>query len=68
MKRIFLVFFIILGTVSFSNKKDSDIVLPDIERQMEKADKIESFKAKKDLAWHKSEYGKTIKFLNKSKE
>lgn len=68
MKRIFLVFFIILGTISFSSKKDPGIVIPDIERQMEKADKIESYKAKKDLAWHKAEYGKVIKFLNKSKK
>ena len=33
-----------------------------------KADKIESYKAKKDLAWHKTEYNKVLKYLNKSRK
>lgn len=58
-----------LGVVSLSAKKEKkEIEIPNIEVQMEKADKIESYKAKKDLAWHKTEYNKVLKYLNKSRK
>ena len=42
--------------------------MPDVQTQMEKADKIESYRAKKDVAWHKTEYNKVLKYLNKSRK
>ena len=35
---------------------------------MERADKIESYRAKKDVAWHKTEYNKVLKYLNKTRK
>ena len=49
-------------------KDKQELKLPDIEAQMEKADKIESYKSKKNLAWHKTEYNKVLKHLNKTRK
>ena len=48
-------------------KSKTEPVVPDVQVQMEKADKIESYKAKKDSAWHKNEYKKVLKYLKKKK-
>ena len=54
---------------SISAKKTyQEIQSPDVEAQMEKADKIENYRAKKDVAWHKTEYSKVLKYLNKKKK
>ena len=42
--------------------------MPDMQAQMEKADKIENYRAKKDVAWHKTEYNKVLKYLNKTRK
>ncbi len=69
VKKITIIFMLFLGVVSLSAKKEKkEIEIPNIEVQMEKADKIESYKAKKDLAWHKTEYNKVLKYLNKSRK
>ena len=69
MKKTLILMLIIVGSYSFSAKKDKqELKLPDIETQMEKADKIESYKSKKDLAWHKTEYNKVLKYLNKTRK
>ncbi len=69
VKKITIIFLLFLGVVSLSAKKEKkEIEIPNIEVQMEKADKIESYKAKKDLAWHKTEYNKVLKYLNKSRK
>ena len=54
--------------VALADKKPkAEPVVPDVQTQMEKADKIESYRAKKDVAWHKTEYNKVLKYLNKKK-
>ena len=69
MKKITIIFMLFLGVVSLSAKKEKqETELPNIEAQMEKADKIESYKVKNDLAWHKTEYNKVLKYLNKSRK
>ena len=51
-----------------AKKTKQEIQIPDVEAQMEKADKIENYRAKKDVAWHKTEYNKVLKYLNKKKK
>ena len=69
MKKTLILMLIIVSSYSFSTKKDKqELKLPDIEAQMEKADKIESYKSKKNLAWHKTEYNKVLKHLNKTRK
>jgi hypothetical protein len=66
MRKGIFVLLALLSVVSMSAKKDKqEIQFPDVEAQMEKADKIESYRAKKDVAWHKTEYNKVLKYLNK---
>ena len=50
-----------------ADKTKKEPQMPDVQTQMEKADKIESYRAKKDVAWHKTEYNKVLKYLNKRK-
>ena len=69
MKKIIIVMLIIVGSISLAAKNnEKNIEIPDMEAQMEKADKIESYRAKKDVAWHKTEYNKVMKYLNKSRK
>ena len=69
MKRIIIGIMLVSVIVSFSAKKDKTTPeMPDINAQMKKADKIENYKAKKDVAWHKTEYNKVLKYLNKTKK
>ena len=35
---------------------------------MKKADKISDYEAKKDVAWHKTEYNKVLKYLKKNQK
>ena len=68
MKKIllFLLFLLSILTISADKTKKEPEML-DVQTQMEKADKIESYRAKKDVAWHKTEYNKVLKYLNKKK-
>ena len=68
MKKIllFLLFLLSILTISADKTKKEPEML-DVQTQMEKADKIESYRAKKDVAWHKTEYNKVLKYLNKRK-
>ena len=69
MKKIIILMLIISSCVTLSAKKSKqEPEIPNIEAQMEKADKIEGYRAKKDVAWHKTEYNKVLKYLNKSKK
>ena len=69
MKKIMVSIMLVLGVVSFSAKKDkTEVEVPSVEAQMERADKIESYRAKKDVAWHKTEYNKVLKYLNKTRK
>jgi outer membrane murein-binding lipoprotein Lpp len=69
MKKIIISIMLVTGVVSLSAKKDKTAPeMPDINAQMEKADKIENYRAKKDVAWHKIEYNKVLKYLNKTKK
>ena len=54
-------------TLGAEKGKTTEPAVPDFEAQMEKADKIESYKAKKDSAWHKNENKKVLKYLKKKK-
>ena len=68
MKKSIIAMLIIVSCVSLAAKKNKqEIEVPNMEAQMEKADKIESYKAKKDSAWHKNEYKKVLKYLKKKK-
>ena len=68
MKKIILTVLMIASVTALSAKKPkAEPVVPDVQVQMEKADKIESYRAKKDVAWHKTEYNKVLKYLNKKK-
>ena len=69
MKKSIIAMLIIVSSISLAAKKNKqEIEVPNIEAQMEKADKIENYRAKKDVAWHKTEYNKVLKYLNKSKK
>ena len=65
MRIVFFTFHIVFGAVSAAESKN---VKTDVALEMERADKIESYKAKKDLAWHKTEYNKVLKYLKKTKK
>ena len=68
MKKIILTVLMALSVTALAAKKPkAEPVIPDVQAQMEKADKIESYRAKKDVAWHKTEYNKVLKYLNKKK-
>ena len=69
MKKLIFVTAIIMSCFTLAAKKDNQkLKLPDIEEQMEKADKISNYKAKKDVAWHKTEYNKVLKYLKKNQK
>ena len=69
MKKSIITMLIIVSCISLAAKKNKqEIEVPNIEAQMEKADKIENYRAKKDVAWHKTEYNKVLKYLNKKKK
>ena len=69
MKKSIIAMLIIVSCISLAAKKNKqEIEVPNIEAQMEKADKIENYRAKKDVAWHKTEYNKVLKYLNKKKK
>ena len=65
MKKIMITALMTLSVMALADKKPK--AEPDVQTQMEKADKIESYRAKKDVAWHKTEYNKVLKYLNKKK-
>ena len=68
MKKIIIFLLFLLNPLAVSaDKTKKEPEMPDVQTQMEKADKIESYRAKKDLAWHKTEYNKVLKYLNKRK-
>lgn len=68
MKKIMITALMTLSVIALADKKPkAEPVVPDVQTQMEKADKIESYRAKKDVAWHKTEYNKVLKYLNKKK-
>ena len=68
MKKIITGVLIAAGALTLgAEKPKAEQTVLDIETQMEKADKIESYKAKKDDAWHKTEYNKVLKYLKRTK-
>ena len=68
MKKIMITALMALSVMALADKKPkAEPIVPDVQTQMEKADKIESYSAKKDVAWHKTEYNKVLKYLNKKK-
>ena len=69
MKKLIIVALAALSIMSLGAKKEKAIPeMPDMQAQMEKADKIENYRAKKDVAWHKTEYNKVLKYLNKTRK
>ncbi len=67
MKKSIIIILAILSCVSpASQKSKQKIETPNMVAQMEKADKIENYRVKKDVAWHKTEYNKVLKYLNKT--
>ena len=68
MKKLMIIALTAFSTMMLgAEKSKTEPVIPDVQVQMEKADKIESYRAKKDVAWHKTEYNKVLKYLNKRK-
>lgn len=68
MKKVIIVFLILMSVFSISAKKTKkEPEVPNLQAQMDKAEKINSYRAKKDVAWHKTEYNKVLKYLNKKK-
>ena len=68
MKKIILTVLMVLSVTALAAKKPkAEPVIPDVQVQIKKADKIESYRSKKDVAWHKTEYNKVLKYLNKKK-
>lgn len=69
MKKIIFLLSLVVGIVYAADKtKVKSVEVLDVQAQMERADKIESYRAKKDVAWHKTEYNKVLKYLNKKKK
>ena len=68
MKKIIFLLSLVVGIVYAADKtKVKNVEVPSVEVQMERANKIESYRSKKDVAWHKTEYNKVLKYLNKRK-
>ena len=68
MKKLVVSLLIFTSVITLSAAKSKkEPVIPDVQTQMEKADKIESYRSKKDVAWHKTEYNKVLKHLHKKK-
>ena len=67
-KTIMGVLMVVSALTLGAEKGKTEPAIPDLEAQMEKADKIENYRAKKDVAWHKTEYNKVLKYLNKSRK
>ena len=68
MKKIITGVLIAVSALTLgAEKPKTEQTVLDIETQMEKADKIENYKAKKDSAWHKTEYNKVLKYLKRTK-
>ena len=69
MKKTVVGVLMVLSALTLGAEKGkTEPAVPDFEAQMEKADKIENYRAKKDVAWHKTEYNKVLKYLNKSRK
>ncbi|WP_435309459.1 hypothetical protein [Sebaldella termitidis] len=69
MRKLILVITIMMSCFILAAKKDNqNLKLPNIEEQMKKADKISDYEAKKDVAWHKTEYNKVLKYLKKNQK
>ena len=69
MRKLILVITIMMSCFILASKKDNqNLKLPNIEEQMKKADKISDYEAKKDVAWHKTEYNKVLKYLKKNQK
>ena len=66
-KTVMGVLMVVSALTLGAEKGKAEPAVPNIEAQMEKADKIESYRAKKDSAWHKNEYNKVLKYLKKKK-
>lgn len=57
---------VIIGNLTlFAMKEELELKVLDIEVQMEKAGKIDSNKAKKDMTCYKTGYNKELKHINK---
>ena len=68
MKKSIIIALMVISVMTLGAKKPkAEPVIPDVQTQMERADKIESYRSKKDVAWHKTEYNKVLKYLNKKK-
>ena len=69
MKKVIVILLVSMSIFTIAAKKNKqEIEVPNMEAEMEKADKIENYRAKKDVAWHKTEYNKVLKYLNKSRK
>ena len=69
MKKVIVILLVSMSIFTIAAKKNKqEIEVPNMEAQMEKADKIENYRAKKDVAWHKTEYNKVLRYLNKSRK
>lgn len=67
MKKIVISILLAISVLSLGAKKPkAEPKVPSIEVQMERAEKMENYRAKKDVAWHKTEYNKVLKYLNKT--
>ena len=68
MEKLLIIALMTLSVMTLGAKKPkAEPAVPDVQAQMEKADKIESYRSKKDVAWHKTEYNKVLKYLNRRK-
>ena len=67
-KLIFAIAITMSCFILAAKKNNQNLKLPDIEEQMKKADKISDYEAKKDVAWHKTEYNKVLKYLKKNQK
>lgn len=65
MKKVLFIFLAAFGVISAAENKNTEV---NFTSEMERAEKIKSYKEKKDLAWHKTEYNKVLKYLNKVKK
>ncbi|MBP9478892.1 MAG: hypothetical protein KBF12_09745 [Sebaldella sp.] len=68
MKKSIIIALMVISVMTLGAKKPkAEPVIPDVQKQVEKAYKIDSYNSKKDVAWHKTEYNKVLKYLNKKK-
>ena len=68
MKKLLLMVSIFSSIIFAKEETNKEMKEVKLETSMEKEEKIQSYVNQKDSAWHRNEYNKVLKYLNKSRK